>query len=106
MLVKIDYDNVEIVAKVMRALKHKLRQQMIELISETPGITVTEIFVKLRLHQCIASSHLAILRKVGIVTAEKEGKLVRYKVNEEWLNRIDANLKRFISSSLLLNLNL
>ena len=68
-------------ALVFRALNHKLRQQILKLIDEQKRLTVTEIYVRLRLEQSVASQHLAILRRAGIVKTERDGKFIYYSVN-------------------------
>ena len=62
---KIDVLTLKKAALVLRAVNHKLRQQILKLIHQKGRITVTEIYVKLRLEQSVASQHLAILRKAG-----------------------------------------
>jgi DNA-binding transcriptional ArsR family regulator len=37
--------------------------------------------VKLRLEQSVASQHLAILRRAGIVSTTRDGKFIHYSVN-------------------------
>lgn len=74
---------------VIRALKHKLRQQILKLIHDKGQIAVTDIYVKLRLEQSVASQHLAILRKPGIVTTKREGKKIYYSVNYQRLQQIN-----------------
>ncbi len=86
---KIDYYNVKKAALILRAVNHKLRQQLIKLIDEEKRITVTEIYVRLRLEQSVASQHLAILRKAGIVNTEREGKFIFYLVNYKRLEDIN-----------------
>ena len=63
MPVKIDYLNVKKAALVLRALNHKLRQQMIKMLEENNKMTVTDLYIQLRLEQSVASQHLAILQK-------------------------------------------
>lgn len=70
---------------VFRAINHKLRQDMIKLIDKKGHASVTEIFVEMRLEQSVASQHLAILRRAGIVITERDGKFMYYKLN---LNRL------------------
>ncbi len=79
--IKMDYYNVKKAALILRALNHKLRQQLLKLIDEEKKITVTEIYVRLRLEQSVASQHLAILRKAGIVNTERDGKFIYYLIN-------------------------
>ncbi len=86
---KIDYYNVKKAALILRALNHKLRQQLIKLIDEKQRVTVTEIYVQLRLEQSVASQHLAILRKVGIVNTQRDGKFIYYTVNHKRIEEIN-----------------
>lgn len=90
----IDYHNVKKASLVLRALNHKLRQQVIKTIHENKRLTVTELYVKLRLEQSVASQHLAILRKAGIVTTKRDGKFIFYTIN---FSRIDA-INLFVKS--------
>ncbi|MDX2047060.1 MAG: metalloregulator ArsR/SmtB family transcription factor [Chitinophagaceae bacterium] len=85
-------------ANVLRALNHKLRQQMIALINEKKRITVTELYVQMRLEQSVASQHLAVLRLAGLVKTEREGKYIYYCVDAERINevgRLSAQLAAF-----------
>jgi DNA-binding transcriptional ArsR family regulator len=86
--IKIDYYNVKKAALILRALNHKLRQQLIKLIEEEKKITVTEIYVRLRLEQSVASQHLAILRKAGIVATERDGKFIYYMINHKRIDEV------------------
>lgn len=89
MPVKIDYLNVKKAALVLRALNHKLRQQMIKMLEENNKMTVTDLYIQLRLEQSVASQHLAILRRAGIVKTERDGKYIYYKVNEDRVTQIN-----------------
>ncbi|MEO6071027.1 MAG: metalloregulator ArsR/SmtB family transcription factor [Chitinophagaceae bacterium] len=85
---KIDVLQLKKAALVLRAVNHKLRQQILKLINQKDKITVTEIYVKLRLEQSVASQHLAILRKAGFVTTARDGKFIYYSVNHPRLRDI------------------
>lgn len=93
---KVDLLNVKKAALILRAVNHKLRQQILKLIDEQGKITVTEIYVKLRLEQSVASQHLAILRKAGFVNTDREGKFIYYSVNAGRLEEMN----QFIDSLL------
>ncbi len=95
-MLKLDLLNVKKASLILRAINHKLRQQILKLIDEHGKITVTEIYVKLRLEQSVASQHLAILRKAGFVKTEREGKFIYYTVNPERLEE----LNKFVESLL------
>ncbi|UAY51761.1 ArsR/SmtB family transcription factor [Ferruginibacter albus] len=95
--IKIDYYNVKKAALTLRALNHKLRQQLLKLIDEEKKITVTEIYVRLRLEQSVASQHLAILRKAGIVTTERDGKFIYYIINHKRIEEISDFVDKLVS---------
>jgi DNA-binding transcriptional ArsR family regulator len=59
-------------------------------------MTVTEIYVKLRLEQSVASQHLAILRKAGFVKTERDGKFIYYSVNTERLEELNRFVKDLV----------
>ncbi|MFN0082843.1 MAG: ArsR/SmtB family transcription factor [Ferruginibacter sp.] len=77
-------------ALVLRALNHKLRQQILTLVETEKKITVTEIYVRMRLEQSVASQHLAILRRAGIVSTQRDGKFIYYTVNYKRIDEITS----------------
>jgi DNA-binding transcriptional ArsR family regulator len=87
--VKIDFLQVKKSSLILRALNHKLRQQILKLLEEQRKLTVTEIYVQLRLEQSVASQHLAILRRAGIVKTEREGKFIYYGLNHQRIAEIN-----------------
>ena len=87
---KAAYNNLKKAALVLRALNHKLRQQILSLIEAENKITVTEIYVKMRLEQSVASQHLAILRKAAIVDTQRDGKFIYYTINYDRLAQINS----------------
>jgi DNA-binding transcriptional ArsR family regulator len=85
---KIDILQLKKAALILRAVNHKLRQQILKLLHQNERMTVTEIYVKLRLEQSVASQHLAILRKAGFVNTVRDGKFIFYSVNHDRLNQV------------------
>lgn len=77
-----------------RAINHSLRQQMMELIHKNGRMIVTDIYVKLRLEQPVASQHLAILRREHFLNTERQGKRIFYSVNYQRLNQVYELSKR------------
>ena len=86
---KVDLLNIKKAALILRAINHKLRQQLLKLIDEQGKITVTELYIKLRLEQSVASQHLAILRKAGFVNTARDGKFIYYSVNTRRIKEIN-----------------
>ncbi len=83
---KMDYVAIKNAAMTLRSINHKLRQQILKLLEENKRMKVTDIYVKLRLEQSVASQHLAILRRANIVRTERMGKEIYYSLNN---NRIE-----------------
>jgi len=94
---KVDLLNVKKAAMILRALNHKLRQQILKLIDEQGKMTVTDIYVKLRLEQSVASQHLAILRKAGFVKTIRNGKFIYYSVNNNRLQELNKFVEELLS---------
>lgn len=76
-------------ALTLRALNHKVRQQILSLIHERGEITVSEIYAKLRLEQSLTSSYLAVLRKANIVKTRREGQSIHYSVNYDHIAEVE-----------------
>lgn len=89
-VLKVNYHNLKKAALVLRALNHKLRQQILTLVETEKKITVTEIYVRMRLEQSVASQHLAILRRAGIVNTQRDGKFIYYTVNYKRIDEITS----------------
>lgn len=94
---KIDYLSIKKASLVLRALNHKLRQQILRMLDEKKKLTVTEIYVQLRLEQSVASQHLAILRRAGIVKTEREGKFIYYIINYDRIDQINRLVADLLS---------
>jgi ArsR family transcriptional regulator, virulence genes transcriptional regulator len=92
----IDYHNVKKAALVLRALNNKLRQQVIKTIHENIRLTVTQLYINLRLEQSVASQHLAILRKAGIVSTQRDGKFIFYTINSSRIEEINKFVKNLL----------
>jgi DNA-binding transcriptional ArsR family regulator len=94
--VKVNYYNLKKAALVLRSMNHKLRQQILALIETEKKITVTEIYVRMRLEQSVASQHLAILRRSGIVSTQRDGKFIYYTINYKRIAEINKFVQDLI----------
>lgn len=86
--IQLDYAELRKAVLVLRAVNHKLRQRIIDLLDESESLTVTDIYINLRLEQSVASQHLAILRRAGVVDTERQGKFIHYSLNRQRLSQI------------------
>ncbi|MES1214657.1 MAG: metalloregulator ArsR/SmtB family transcription factor [Bacteroidota bacterium] len=96
LILKVDLHNLKKAALVLRAINHKLRQQILKLIDEHGRVTVTELYVKMRLEQSVASQHLAILRKAGFVKTVRDGKFIYYSVNIDRMDEVNQFLAELL----------
>ncbi|MDX2002871.1 MAG: metalloregulator ArsR/SmtB family transcription factor [Chitinophagales bacterium] len=84
----------------VRALYHPLRQSILVLINDSNNrMNVTDIYVKLRIEQSVASQHLAILRNEGFVNTEREGKTIWYSVNTDAVKSFVQNVNEVLESA-------
>jgi DNA-binding transcriptional ArsR family regulator len=93
---KIDYQILRKSVLVLRAVNHKLRQEIIRLIDKEGKMTVTDLYVKLRLEQSVASQHLALLRRAGVVVTSRDGKYIYYSVDHQRMDEINRLLNELI----------
>jgi DNA-binding transcriptional ArsR family regulator len=77
----LDFYSIKKVSMIFRALNHKLRQEILRMIDKKGQASVSEIYVDMRLEQSVASQHIAILRRSGLIIPEREGKFMKYKLN-------------------------
>jgi DNA-binding transcriptional ArsR family regulator len=87
---RLDFGNLKKAVLTLRAINHPLRKEIITFLEEKKKLTVTEIYVKLRMEQSVISQHLAMLRKAGVVNTEREGKYIYYSINKERIADVSA----------------
>lgn len=97
--IALDYVELRKAVLVLRAVNHKLRQNIIEILEDAGKLTVTELYVKLRLEQSVASQHLAILRRSGVVVTERVGKYIYYTLDQERLSQISRLVEELTVSN-------
>ncbi|MCB0650600.1 MAG: helix-turn-helix transcriptional regulator [Saprospiraceae bacterium] len=86
--ISLDYAELRKAVLVLRAINHKLRQRIIDLLEHNENMTVTDIYIKMRLEQSVASQHLAILRRAGVLKTERNGKFIYYSVDKDRMEQI------------------
>jgi DNA-binding transcriptional ArsR family regulator len=82
---------------ILLPINHKLRQEILHLLHKNKKMSVTEIYVKLRLEQSVASQHLAILRKAGFVETKRDGKQIYYSVNYKRMEEVHEHVQQLIA---------
>ena len=96
--VRIDRTQLQQAVQLLRAVNHDLRYRILSLLQQQGPLTVTEIFIALRMEQSIASQHLAILRQADLVTSERDGKYIHYRVHTTRLTKLQSFLAQISPS--------
>ena len=84
-------------AMVFRAFNHKLRLEMLKFCAGKSA-TVSEIFVRFRIEQSVASQHLSILRHANLVKTQREGKYIFYSTNNKMLKSVQQAAALLLSA--------
>ncbi len=92
-------DKLTLASDILRAIAHPLRMQILDCISRKGVATVQEIHTALDIEQSLTSQHLRILRRVDIVTAQRDGKFVNYSVVEDKIAMVSKAVSRFLETS-------
>jgi DNA-binding transcriptional ArsR family regulator len=85
----IDFDKAKQAGKIIRALAHPLRLDILKFIDGKKSTPMRDIYQSLELDQSIASQHLKILRDADMVTFRREGKQKHYAVNYERVEHVN-----------------
>lgn len=84
-------------ADVAKALAHKTRLEIIDILVEQGDKCVCELTEILNVSQSTVSKHLGVLKKAGIVDSKKEGLKVTYSLRtpcvKRFFNCLDQILK-------------
>ncbi len=87
-----------------KALADRTRLDIIKMLSDGNSLSVTEIYRKLGYAQNLVSHHLACLKNCGLVSAEKQGKQVYYRIRSKKVLKLlaftDAYIKGILESVL------
>lgn len=81
----------------LKALASETRQQIMLLFADGNEHTVGEIATHCGLGQSTASEQLAILRRGGLLTSARDGKLVRYRADPTMISTRLAGLQVYLS---------
>jgi DNA-binding transcriptional ArsR family regulator len=79
------------------AIAEPRRREIIDLLAREPGRpqAVNELVERLGIPQPAVSKHLGVLRKVGLVTADKDGQRRLYRLNAAELKPVHEWVKSF-----------
>lgn len=70
----------EVKANLFKGLSHPVRVRVLEVLSAADEVSVADLLTDTGLEASHLSSHLAVLRRHHLVTAERRGSLVYYRL--------------------------
>jgi DNA-binding transcriptional ArsR family regulator len=82
-------------ADVFNAIAEPRRRDIIDLLAGGKRRAVNDLVVTLRIPQPAVSKHLAVLRKVGLVSVSKDGQHRYYQLNPRELKPVHDWVKTF-----------
>src|SRR5262245_44182563 len=80
---------------VFNAIAERRRRQIIELLARRGALVVGALVLALGLPQPAVSKHLGVLRKVGVVLVDKDGRQRVYRLNARELRSVYDWIKTF-----------
>ena len=80
---------------VFNAIAEPRRREIIDALVDGRAHTVGEVVRRLRVPQPAVSKHLGVLRKVGIVSVSKHGRLRLYQLNAQELRPVHDWVKTY-----------
>ena len=80
----------------LKALASETRQEIMLLFAGGAELTVGEVAERAGVGQSTASEQLSLLRDAGLVRAERDGKLVRYRADRDGIVAELAEFQRYL----------
>ena len=96
-MTEIDNKELNSASKVLRAITHPLRIDILDFISKNEPVNVTKIYKSMDLEQSVTSSHLGILRQDGFLNTTREGKKIYYSVNTNRIAGVLDSIKKYFT---------
>ena len=93
--VTFEQEKLQYSSDLMRALAHPLRLKILEFIDRHEVINVNKIYNSMKIEQSITSQHLKILKNVGIVDNNKEGKFKHYQIDYDKMEKVVKAINNF-----------
>lgn len=94
--VQLDLSQLKQSITILQALNHKVRQEILKLVSLKKAITVSDIYLKLNLRQSFVSQQLALLRSAKVLVTSRKGKFTYYMLNMKKLKTVTIYMPKLL----------
>lgn len=95
-MMSLEAETNESIANKLRTLGHPVRIGIVKLLQQDGMLSVGEICAKLDSEQSLTSHHLKNMRLNGILTAERQGKRVYYRLSPGDLQNLISFLEKLV----------
>lgn len=89
----------ELSIRVFKALGHPIRYKIVKFLYDGPKC-VCKLNENIEFSQANLSQHLKVLKEAGILTSEKVGMNIHYRISNEEIKNIIDNVDKFVISYL------
>jgi ArsR family transcriptional regulator len=98
--IKIEQQELEKAAFILKSIAHPSRLAIIKILSERGLMAVSEISEALNLEQSLTSHHLNSMKTKGVLASKRDGKNIKYKLKLTEVTQVlmcieHCNLSRF-----------
>tara|TARA_A100001391_G_C5049802_1_gene273110 strand:- start:978 stop:1259 length:282 start_codon:yes stop_codon:yes gene_type:complete len=77
----------------LSALGHETRLKIVQALAERPeGMSSTDIAEHVGVMPTNTSAHLNVLRAAGLISSEKRGRIVTYRLETDMLSEVQRNI--------------
>lgn len=90
-------DEQELSVKIFKALGHPLRYKIVKFLYDGPKC-VCKINEDVEFSQANLSQHLKILKDAGILSSEKIGLNIHYRITSDEIKKVIECVDRYVSS--------
>ena len=80
MIKKKEWEAFEKAARVLKAIAHPVRIEIVNLLIKEKSLSVSELQSRLNISQSMTSQHLASLKNVGVLKCNKNANVCKYYI--------------------------
>jgi len=92
---RLKVETLERAAQILRMLAHPQRLRIIEILERSQDVPVHALMAETGFPQAVVSQHLNQMRRIGLLSARRHGREMRYSISDprafSILNCISAN---------------
>lgn len=96
-LPQINPGKIKTATKLLKLLNKPKTKMIIDLLAEKGKACMTEVMIRLRCEQSVASQWLSYMESADLLTSERKGKNIYYSINMDRIERINTAVRNFFN---------